>query len=83
MSRGLRRALRAGAGPARRLRHRLDGPIVRPLTTDDAPGLRAILEEVLMPVMFDTPSDDGIKQIVVTAEVVEAAASALVIGHAT
>lgn len=44
MSRGLRRALRAGAGPARRLRHRLDGPIVRPLTTDDAPGLRAILD---------------------------------------
>ena len=35
-----------------------------------ARGLRAILEEVLMPVMFDTPSDDGIKQIVVTAEVV-------------
>ena len=35
-----------------------------------ARGLRAILEEVLLPVMFDTPSDDGIKQIVVTEEVV-------------
>lgn len=35
-----------------------------------ARGLRAILEEVLMPVMFDTPSDEGIKQIVVNAEVV-------------
>ena len=35
-----------------------------------ARGLRAILEEVLMPVMFDTPSDEGIKQIVVTSEVV-------------
>ncbi|GAA8844561.1 ATP-dependent Clp protease ATP-binding subunit ClpX [Helicobacter pylori] len=35
-----------------------------------ARGLRAIMEEVLMPVMFDTPSDDGIKQIVVSAEVV-------------
>ena len=35
-----------------------------------ARGLRAIMEEVLMPVMFDTPSDDGIKKIVVNAEVV-------------
>ena len=35
-----------------------------------ARGLRAILEEVLLPVMFDTPSDAGIKQIVVTAETV-------------
>ncbi|KRE37827.1 ATP-dependent Clp protease ATP-binding subunit ClpX [Janibacter sp. Soil728] len=35
-----------------------------------ARGLRAILEEVLMPVMFDAPSDEGIKQIVVTSEVV-------------
>ncbi|WP_338748117.1 ATP-dependent Clp protease ATP-binding subunit ClpX [Janibacter alittae] len=35
-----------------------------------ARGLRAILEEVLLPVMFDAPSDEGIKQIVVTEEVV-------------
>ena len=35
-----------------------------------ARGLRAILEEVLMPVMFDAPSDEGIKQIVITEEVV-------------
>ena len=35
-----------------------------------ARGLRAILEEVLLPVMFDAPSDEDIKQIVVTEEVV-------------
>ena len=35
-----------------------------------ARGLRAILEEVLLPVMFDAPSDEGIKQIVITEEVV-------------
>lgn len=35
-----------------------------------ARGLRAILEEVLLPVMFDAPSDEDIKQIVVTDEVV-------------
>ncbi|GAB3078842.1 MULTISPECIES: ATP-dependent Clp protease ATP-binding subunit ClpX [unclassified Phycicoccus] len=36
-----------------------------------ARGLRAIMEEVLMPVMFDVPSDDGIARVVVTREVVQ------------
>ncbi|WP_406831450.1 ATP-dependent Clp protease ATP-binding subunit ClpX [Pedococcus sp. KACC 23699] len=36
-----------------------------------ARGLRAIMEEVLMPVMFDVPSDEGIARVVVTREVVE------------
>ena len=31
-----------------------------------ARGLRAILEEVLLPVMFDVPSDDGIAKVVIT-----------------
>jgi ATP-dependent Clp protease ATP-binding subunit ClpX len=35
-----------------------------------ARGLRAIMEEVLLPVMFDVPSDDGISRVVVTREVV-------------
>ncbi|XAS77847.1 ATP-dependent Clp protease ATP-binding subunit ClpX [Dermatophilaceae bacterium Sec6.4] len=35
-----------------------------------ARGLRAILEEVLLPVMFDVPSDDGIARVVITREVV-------------
>ncbi|MDO5698603.1 MAG: ATP-dependent Clp protease ATP-binding subunit ClpX [Dermatophilus congolensis] len=35
-----------------------------------ARGLRAILEEVLMPVMFDVPSDDEIARVVITREVV-------------
>ena len=35
-----------------------------------ARGLRAIMEEVLQPVMFDVPSDDRIECVVVTAEVV-------------
>ncbi len=35
-----------------------------------ARGLRAIMEEVLLPVMFDVPSDDGIARVVVTKEVV-------------
>ncbi len=35
-----------------------------------ARGLRAIMEEVLMPVMFDVPSDEGISRVVVTREVV-------------
>ncbi|MEO5983401.1 MAG: ATP-dependent Clp protease ATP-binding subunit ClpX [Pedococcus sp.] len=36
-----------------------------------ARGLRAIMEEVLMPVMFDVPSDEGISRVVVTKEVVQ------------
>ncbi len=35
-----------------------------------ARGLRAIMEEVLLPVMFDVPSDEGIARVVVTREVV-------------
>jgi ATP-dependent protease Clp, ATPase subunit len=35
-----------------------------------ARGLRAIMEEVLLPVMFDVPSEDDIARVVVTAEVV-------------
>ncbi len=35
-----------------------------------ARGLRAIMEEVLLPVMFDVPSDDGIAKVVVTRDVV-------------
>ncbi len=35
-----------------------------------ARGLRAIMEEVLLPVMFDVPSDEGIAKVVVTREVV-------------
>ncbi len=35
-----------------------------------ARGLRAIMEEVLMPVMFDVPSDEDIARVVVTREVV-------------
>jgi ATP-dependent Clp protease ATP-binding subunit ClpX len=35
-----------------------------------ARGLRAIMEEVLMPVMFDVPSDEGISRVVVSREVV-------------
>ena len=35
-----------------------------------ARGLRAIVEEVLLPVMFDVPSDDGIARVVVNRAVV-------------
>jgi ATP-dependent Clp protease ATP-binding subunit ClpX len=35
-----------------------------------ARGLRAIMEEVLMPVMFDVPSDDDIARVVVSRETV-------------
>ncbi len=35
-----------------------------------ARGLRAIMEEVLMPVMFDVPSDEDITRVVVSREVV-------------
>ncbi|MBW3086516.1 ATP-dependent Clp protease ATP-binding subunit ClpX [Austwickia sp. TVS 96-490-7B] len=35
-----------------------------------ARGLRAILEEVLLPVMFDVPSDDDIARVVITRDVV-------------
>ncbi len=35
-----------------------------------ARGLRAIMEEVLLPVMFDVPSDDEITKVVITPDVV-------------
>ncbi len=35
-----------------------------------ARGLRAIMEEVLLPVMFDVPSDEGIAKVVVSRDVV-------------
>ncbi|HRA45178.1 MAG TPA: ATP-dependent Clp protease ATP-binding subunit ClpX, partial [Phycicoccus sp.] len=35
-----------------------------------ARGLRAIMEEVLLSVMFDVPSDEGIAKVVVTRDVV-------------
>jgi len=35
-----------------------------------ARGLRAIMEEVLQPVMFDVPSEDDIARVVITREVV-------------
>ncbi len=35
-----------------------------------ARGLRAIMEEVLLPVMFDVPSDDEITKVVITRDVV-------------
>ncbi|USQ82216.1 ATP-dependent Clp protease ATP-binding subunit ClpX [Ornithinimicrobium faecis] len=40
------------------------------LRSTGARGLRAILEEVLMPVMFDVPSDDNISRVEITREVV-------------
>lgn len=36
-----------------------------------ARGLRAILEEVLLPVMFEVPSEDDIARVVITREVVQ------------
>ncbi|MDJ0111798.1 ATP-dependent Clp protease ATP-binding subunit ClpX, partial [Rhodococcus erythropolis] len=35
-----------------------------------ARGLRAIMEEVLLPVMYDIPSRDDVEKVVVTAETV-------------
>jgi len=44
-----------------------------------ARGLRAILEEVLGPIMFDVPSDDDVARVVVTkAAVLENAAPTIV-----
>ncbi|MDT5078244.1 MAG: ATP-dependent Clp protease ATP-binding subunit ClpX, partial [Mycobacterium sp.] len=36
-----------------------------------ARGLRAIMEEVLLPVMYDIPSRDDVAKVVVTKETVE------------
>ena len=46
-----------------------------------ARGLRAILEEVLLPVMFDVPSDDQIAKVVVTKETVTTDVGATVLHH--
>jgi len=46
-----------------------------------ARGLRAIMEEVLLPVMFDVPSDDGIAQVVVSKGVVEKNALPTIVRH--
>ncbi|AKT51524.1 ATP-dependent Clp protease ATP-binding subunit ClpX [Arsenicicoccus sp. oral taxon 190] len=44
-----------------------------------ARGLRAIMEEILLPVMFDVPSDDTIMEVSVTRETVETGAEPEVI----
>ncbi|MCU1564268.1 MAG: clpX, partial [Arthrobacter sp.] len=46
-----------------------------------ARGLRAIMEEVLLPVMFDLPSRDDIASVVITAEVVAEKAAPTLIAH--
>ena len=46
-----------------------------------ARGLRAIMEEVLLPVMFDVPSDDGIATVVVTQDVVESNSLPTIVRH--
>ena len=47
-----------------------------------ARGLRAILEEVLLPVMFDLPSRDDIATVVITADTVEKKGEPSLISHA-
>ena len=47
-----------------------------------ARGLRAILEEVLLPVMFDLPSRDDVATVVITADTVENKAEPTLISHA-
>ena len=46
-----------------------------------ARGLRAIMEEVLLPVMFDLPSRDDIASVVITADVVAKKAQPTLIPH--
>ena len=46
-----------------------------------ARGLRAIMEEVLLPVMFDLPSRDDIASVVITADVVAKKAAPTMIAH--
>jgi ATP-dependent Clp protease ATP-binding subunit ClpX len=48
-----------------------------------ARGLRAIMEEVLLPVMFDLPSREDIASVVITAEVVLSKAEPTMIAHVT
>ncbi|GAB5077036.1 ATP-dependent Clp protease ATP-binding subunit ClpX [Arthrobacter sp. AD-310] len=47
-----------------------------------ARGLRAILEEVLLPVMFDLPSREDVASVVITADVVLRGAEPTMIPHA-
>ncbi|MBO1268744.1 ATP-dependent Clp protease ATP-binding subunit ClpX [Arthrobacter cavernae] len=46
-----------------------------------ARGLRAIMEEVLLPVMFDLPSRDDIASVVITADVVSKKAQPTMVAH--
>ncbi|BCW84630.1 ATP-dependent Clp protease ATP-binding subunit ClpX [Arthrobacter sp. NicSoilE8] len=46
-----------------------------------ARGLRAIMEEVLLPVMFDLPSRDDIATVIITADVVAKKAQPTMIAH--
>ncbi|CAH0327769.1 ATP-dependent Clp protease ATP-binding subunit ClpX [Microbacterium sp. Bi128] len=46
-----------------------------------ARGLRAIMEEVLLPVMFDLPSRDDVASVVITEEVVTKKATPTMIAH--
>ncbi|MBG6217616.1 ATP-dependent Clp protease ATP-binding subunit ClpX [Arthrobacter sp. CAN_A6] len=46
-----------------------------------ARGLRAIMEEVLLPVMFDLPSRNDVAAVVITADVVAKQAEATLISH--
>jgi ATP-dependent Clp protease ATP-binding subunit ClpX len=46
-----------------------------------ARGLRAIMEEVLLPVMFDLPSRDDVASVVITEEVVTKKAAPTMVAH--
>ena len=46
-----------------------------------ARGLRSIMEKVMMDVMYDIPSDDTIKEVIVTKEAVEGLAEPLVVHY--
>ncbi len=46
-----------------------------------ARGLRAIMEEVLLPVMFDLPSRDDVASVIITEEVVTKKAAPTMIAH--
>ncbi|WP_066291975.1 ATP-dependent Clp protease ATP-binding subunit ClpX [Arthrobacter sp. B6] len=48
-----------------------------------ARGLRAIMEEVLLPVMFDLPSREDVASVVITADVVLSKAEPTMIPHVT
>ena len=48
-----------------------------------ARGLRAIMEEVLLPVMFDLPSREDIASVVITADVVLSKGEPTMIPHVT